>query len=62
MNLEVMELFSLRSGHPKLEINIFHISFTIIFYPFLFHFYISFLDQPGIRETKMQLAGVNSRT
>ena len=41
----------LRSGDPKLEINIFHISYTIIYSPFLFHFYISCLDQPGIRET-----------
>ena len=38
-----------------LQINIFHISYTIIFYPFLFHFYISCLDQPGIRKTKTQL-------
>ena len=63
LHLEVRELFSLRSGHPNLEINVFHISYTIIFYPFLFHFYISCLDQPGMMETRMQLAGVfNSRT
>ena len=34
----------LRSGHPYLEIDIFHISYTIFFYPFLFQFYISCLD------------------
>ena len=28
------------SGHCSLEINIFHISYTIIFYPFHFHFYL----------------------
>ena len=48
LNLEVMELFSLSSGHPNLELNIFHITYTIIFYPFLFHFYISCLYQSGI--------------
>ena len=36
---------------PNLEINIFHIRYTIIFHPSLFHFHISCLDQPGIRET-----------
>ena len=39
----------LLSGLSNLEINIFHISYTIIFYSFLFHFNISCLDQPGIR-------------
>ena len=33
-----------------LEINIFHISYAIIFYPFLFQFYISGLDELRIRE------------
>ena len=32
------------SGHPILEINIFHITCTIIFCPFLFHFQ-SFLSR-----------------
>ena len=63
MHLEVRELVSLRFGHPNLEINIFHKSYTIIFYPILFHFYISCIDQPGMRETRIQLALVfNSRT
>ena len=63
LHLEVSELFFLRSGHPNLEINIFHISYTITFYPFLFYFYISCLNQPGMRETRMQLAQVfNSKT
>ena len=39
------------SEPPNFEINIFHIRYTIIFHPFLFHFYISSIDQPGIRET-----------
>ena len=53
----------LLSGLSNLEINIFHISYTIIFYSFLFHFNISCLDQPGIRETKTQLERVfNFRT
>ena len=43
---------------PLLEINILHISYIIIFYPFLFHFYISCVDQPGIRETRTRLARV----
>ena len=42
---------------------IFHVSYSITFYPFLFHFYISCVNQPRIRETKRQLALVlNSRT
>ena len=49
-------MIPLLSGVSNLEINIFHISYTIIFYSFLFHFYISFLDQPGVRETKTELA------
>ena len=42
LNLEVMELFSLSSGHPNLEINIFHVSdriflsISILFLYFLF--------------------------
>ena len=32
------------SGHPNLEINIVHISYSITFYPLLFHFHISCLD------------------
>ena len=43
--------------------NILHISHTIIFSPFLFHFYIFCLDQRLIRETKTGLAWVlNCRT
>ena len=49
--------FPLFFGHYNLEINMFRISYTIIFYPFLFHFYISCLDQLGIRE-KTQMAWV----
>ena len=47
----------------NLEINIFHISYTIIFYSFLFHFYISCPDRPGIRESETELPRVfNSST
>ena len=51
MHVEVRELFSLRSGHPNLEINIFLISYTIIFHPFVCYFYVSCSNQAGIRET-----------
>ena len=59
LHLEVRESVSLLSGHPNLEINIFHISYAIIYYPFLFHFYISCLDQAGIMETRTQLHGMD---
>ena len=62
-HLEVRELFPLLSGLSSLEINIFHISYNVIFYLFLFHFNISCQDQPGLRETKTHLAPVfNFRT
>ena len=51
LHLDVRKLFPLLSGLPRLKIKIFHRSYTIIFYPFLFHFNISCLDQPGITET-----------
>ena len=58
MDLRVFEsalgsqgVIPLFSGHPNLKINILHRSYTIIFYPFLFHFYISCSDQAGIKET-----------
>ena len=60
MHLEVRERFALRSGNFNLQINVLRISYTIIFYTFLFHFYISCLDQPGIRDTRTQLAWVFS--
>ena len=41
MHLEVRERFALRSGNFNLQINVLRISYTIIFYTFLFHFYIS---------------------
>ena len=63
LHLQVRELFPLRSRHLKLEKNISHICYNIIFPPFLFHFYIFCLDQRGIRETKTGLARVlNCRT
>ena len=63
LHLEVSERFPLLSEQYNLEIYEFHITYTIIFYSFLFHFYISCLDQPGIRETKTQLERVfNFRT
>ena len=46
------------SGHCNLETNIFHINYTIIFYPFLLNSCISCPDRPGIRETKTPLARV----
>ena len=58
LHLEVRESFPLRSRDHKLEINIFHISYTIIFYPFLIHFYISCIDRRGIRETRTELARI----
>ena len=62
MHLEVRECFPLRSGHSTLEINIFQIRNTIILYQIHFHFYISCLNRPGIRERKTRLARVlNSR-
>ena len=51
LHLEVRESFLLRSEHPHSEINLFHISYTVISYPFLFQFYISYLDEAGIKET-----------
>ena len=42
--------FPLCFGHPNLEINIFPISYTVISYQFLSHFYISCPDKPGIRK------------
>ena len=55
LHLEVRELFSLPFGHPNLKINIFHISYTIIFHPFVCHFYVSCSNQAGIRETWTRL-------
>ena len=46
---------------PELEINIFHISYTIIFSSFLFHFYISCLDQPGITKEERDSHGFSSQ-
>ena len=60
LHVEVRELFSLRSGHLNLEINIFDISFIVISCPFLFHFYISRPDQPGTRKTRTKLARVSN--
>ena len=40
------------SGHANLGLNIFHISYTVIIYPFLFNFYICCLDLPGIKGNK----------
>ena len=73
MHLEVREGFPLRSGHPNLEINIFQITNAIILlslnlllevklisYPFLCHFYISCLVQPGIKETRARLVRVRN--
>ena len=63
LHLEVVESFLILSGHYNLRINIFHLTYTIIFYPVLFHFYIACLDHAGIRETKTGLARVlNCRT
>ena len=52
LHLEVREWFPLLSGHSNLQINIFHISYTVIFDPFLFHFCFSCQDEPGIREKR----------
>ena len=48
--LGVRECFPLLSGPPTLELNIFQIRSIIILYQIHFHFYISFLNPPGIRE------------
>ena len=58
MDFRVFESALGSKGHPNLEIDIFHISYTSFVYPFLFPFCISCLDQPGIRETRMQLENV----
>ena len=55
-----MELFSLRSGHSNIEINIFHRIYTIIFYPFVFYFYIACPDQPGMREQECNWHGFST--
>ena len=49
--LEVKGCFPPRSSDSSSEINSFHITSSIIFYTFLFHFYISCINKPGIRET-----------
>ena len=50
----------LLSRHYNLEINISHISYTIIFYPFLFHFYSSCPDQPEIRKQERDSHGFST--
>ena len=52
LKLEVTKSFPLCFGHPNLAMNIFHISFAIFPYRLLCHFYISFLNQPGVRERR----------
>ena len=41
------------SGRPNLEINIIHISYSIIFYTFLFHFDITNFIDIGVFESAL---------
>ena len=50
LHLDVRECFPLLSGLSTLKLNILQIRSTIILYQLHFHFYISFLNPPGIRE------------
>ena len=52
LHLEVRGSFTILSKHYNLGINIFHRTYTIIFYPLLFYFYIACIDQAGIKVTK----------